>query len=191
MDGIPLRQHFAMANHEENPDDLVVCPIDPGHVMKRKTLPYHVPKCHAENGKHMLPCRYSQYHFEHTKEDLIGHELVCPNRNQLDNYVLPAPAYNRVHGDLGVSRLSRASAERKKEAAVVANHGPTSGYGSLRQDPPHEIHAPSDATKRLGPFLENLTRTALFSYERPVRLLGSDESVETYDGRLEIQLHSS
>lgn len=58
--------------------DLVECPLNPHHKLRRHRLPYHVVKC-KNNYPDKVSCPYNHYYYLN-KEEMANHLLTCPHK---------------------------------------------------------------------------------------------------------------
>ncbi|XP_050432678.1 gametocyte-specific factor 1 homolog [Adelges cooleyi] len=60
--------------------DMVECPLDPEHRLRRHRLSSHILKC-RKNFPSKQRCPYGNYHYIE-KQDMTKHLLVCPDKPQ-------------------------------------------------------------------------------------------------------------
>lgn len=58
--------------------DVVQCPLNPNHNLRRHRLPYHLNKC-KKNFPDKVACPYGHY-FYSNKEEMTSHLKVCPHK---------------------------------------------------------------------------------------------------------------
>lgn len=66
--------------------DIVECPLNPHHKLRRHRLPYHLVKC-KKNYPDKIPCPYGHYYYSE-KHEMANHLLTClhkPKTVQLED----------------------------------------------------------------------------------------------------------
>ncbi|XP_025192133.1 gametocyte-specific factor 1-like [Melanaphis sacchari] len=58
--------------------DIVECPLDPNHKLRRHRLPYHILKC-KKAFPDKIQCPYGHYYYSE-KHEMANHLLVCPHK---------------------------------------------------------------------------------------------------------------
>ncbi|KAL4122721.1 hypothetical protein QTP88_015004 [Uroleucon formosanum] len=58
--------------------DMVQCPLDPNHKLRRHRLSYHIAKC-RKNFPDKVQCPYGHYYYT-KKQDMANHLLTCSHK---------------------------------------------------------------------------------------------------------------
>jgi len=58
--------------------DIVPCPLDPNHKLRRHRLPYHILKC-RKNFPDKVQCPYGHYYYLE-KQEMANHLQTCPHK---------------------------------------------------------------------------------------------------------------
>lgn len=61
--------------------DIVQCPLDPNHKLRRHRLPYHIIKC-KENFPDKVQCPYGHYYYSNKKE-MTDHLQICSHKPRM------------------------------------------------------------------------------------------------------------
>lgn len=61
--------------------DIVVCPLDSNHKLRRHRLPYHLVKC-KKNYPDKIQCPYGHYYYC-DKHEMANHLLTCPHKPKM------------------------------------------------------------------------------------------------------------
>lgn len=73
---------------EGDPEELIACPFDPVHLLRRKRMPYHIIKCGKNfNKKDFRVCPFNSRHVV-PKNDLESHLHQCQDRGILEREIL-------------------------------------------------------------------------------------------------------
>jgi len=58
--------------------DMVQCPLNPNHQLRRHRLPYHILKC-RKNYPDKVQCPYGHYYYLE-KQEMANHLQTCPHK---------------------------------------------------------------------------------------------------------------
>ncbi|OWA51721.1 hypothetical protein BV898_16193 [Hypsibius exemplaris] len=181
-------RHAVFTREAFDPDDLIVCPFVPSHILKRKKMPYHIPDCKRTNGRGFLACGFSQSHYFRTKDELAHHEAICPMRRQFEGAARAAPSYQSrdANRELGVSPMQKLLLERRQQraeahaaSALVAERVSKSDSNSEEEDldaKAARVAGLTEAQIQEREFSLKLHNTVLFSRYRLPQLLYSDDT---------------
>lgn len=61
--------------------DVVQCPLDPNHKLRRHRLPYHILKC-KKNFPDKVKCPYGHYYYSN-KEEMAEHLQICSHKPRM------------------------------------------------------------------------------------------------------------
>lgn len=61
--------------------DIVVCPLDFNHKLRRHRLPYHLLKC-KKNYPDKIQCPYGHYYYC-DKHEMANHLITCPHKPKM------------------------------------------------------------------------------------------------------------
>lgn len=71
-----------------DPDELIECPFDPVHLLRRKRMPYHIIKCSKNfNMKNFKICPFNYRHIV-AKEEFESHMHHCQDRGILEREIM-------------------------------------------------------------------------------------------------------
>ena len=71
-------------NYRETKNDLIHCPFNPNHLVKRSRLITHKKLCPDKNNRGIVQCPYNPSHHI-LIENLDKHKEKCPDRNIINN----------------------------------------------------------------------------------------------------------
>ena len=73
-------------------EDLVVCPYDPAHMIRRTRMAYHLIKCKEQHpGVELAVCPYNATHQFPVEQEKVKIDLPNTRWNLLDNAICTSP----------------------------------------------------------------------------------------------------
>ena len=160
------------SNYRETKNDLVHCPFNPAHKVKKCRLITHKKICPDKDSKGFVQCPYNPSH-NVTIENLEKHKAKCPNRviinpdleKEMEDFIK-----NKNNGNIGNSTINTVNKEYKEDKENNQNNCNEIEELSEKKMKKKNINkkkngkAKKEKEKEKAVDLENMTNKELFNF---------------------------
>ena len=120
-------------NYRDKKDDLVHCPFNKAHLVKRSRLITHKKICPDKNNKGFIQCPYNPSHSV-TIENFEKHKAKCPDRvlinpdleKEMEEFLKNGNNQNNQNNQIIRNNIAEKSSEKEKEN-ISNNYGENEG----------------------------------------------------------------